>query len=380
MIERETTCDASRKLEDAVETLPASWYCDSSVYQAERENLFRRSWIYVAHESELSREGDYITFEVAGYPLFLTRKADGKISAFHNVCRHRAAPLLSETSGSLSGSTISCRYHGWTYNTDGQLQGAPYFDCSDSCQKEELSLFPVAVSTYEGLIFVNLADNSAPLSEQHSQLFDTIASSDCDLSDYTYHSKMVREGAFNWKVWIEGYQECYHCPTIHPIFLRDFALQKYSIENRRLFSLHNCERRVESASGTFKGLWLWVYPNLGMPVYEPAFYTLQVNPLAVDRTRLTYTFHFRDTENEKNIADFLEFVDKITEEDVTVCEAVQRNLEVGVFKRGFLNPSRENGVIYFHSLVRQALNGTECGATITSLKNNNAEREVLCNA
>ncbi len=376
--EREAASDANRKLIDAVETLPASWYYDKSVYQAEREQVFGRSWIYAAHESELSGEGDFLTVDIAGYPLFLTKMADGSINAFHNVCRHRAAPLLSEASGTLASSTISCRYHGWTYNTDGQLQAAPYFDCTDVCEKEKLSLFPVSVSTFEGLIFINLAPDAVPLDQMHHQLFDTIRSSDCDLAEYKYHSKMVREGAFNWKVWMEGYQECYHCPTIHPVFLRDFALQKYSIENRHLFSLHNCDRKVESSSGSFKGLWLWIYPNLGMPVYEPAFYTLQVNPLSVDRTRLTYTFHFRHPDKENDIKDFRAFVDKITEEDITICEAVQRNLEAGVYKRGVLNPARENGVVYFHSLIREALAGTAFGAVQHS--NNNADKEILCNA
>jgi phenylpropionate dioxygenase-like ring-hydroxylating dioxygenase large terminal subunit len=206
---------------------------------------------------------------------------------------------------------------------------------------------------------VNLSPYEAAFSEEHSELTERIDNSGCRLlADYSFHSTMSREGDFNWKVWIEGYQECYHCPTIHPVFLNDFALTRYSVENCRQFSVHSCERKVKSASGAFEGLWLWVYPNLGLPIYEPAFYTLQVNPLDVNRTRLTYTFHARKSTSAAVMAEFLRFVDQITQEDISICQAVQKNLNSGVFHHGVLNPARENGVIYFQSLVRQAVVGT----------------------
>lgn len=350
-------------MKNAIDSLPASWYTDPAIYQAERENIFARQWLYAAHECQMPIVGDYVKVELAGYSLMLIRKSENEITGFHNVCRHRAAPLLTDAQGSLSGSTLTCRYHGWSYNTDGQLAAAPYFDCSSSCDKEKFSLYPINVATFDGLIFINMSDerNCEPFAEAHSELLETIRNSHCNLSDYTFHSTRTRVGRFNWKIWIEGYQECYHCPTVHPIFQRDFALQKYKIENRTLFSEHSCERRGESESGTFQGLWLWIYPNLGMPFYEPSFYTLQAVPVSVNETRLSYTFHFREPENEKMIREYFEFFEQVTQEDIDICEAVQRNLEVGVFKQGFLNPVRENGVAYFHSLIREALLGTDCG-------------------
>ncbi len=345
-------------MKSAVDTLPASWYCDPFIYQKERETIFRQEWLYAAHVSEFSEVGEYVSTEIAGYPIVLVRKEHGEIAAFHNVCRHRGAPLLTEPQGKLTGSTMTCRYHGWSYNTDGKLAAAPYFDCSSSCDREKFSLYSIRTEVFDGLVFVNLSPEGKSFHDEYGELVQCIQSASCNLSDYKFHSKMVREGNFNWKVWVDGYQECYHCPTIHPVFLKDFQLTRYLVENRSRFSLHSCERRIPSSSGAFEGLWLWIYPNLGMPIYEPAFYTLQVNPLNTNRTQLTYTFHFRETVEEQTIQEFRNFVEQITEEDINVCEAVQKNIEAGIFKGGVLNSARENGVIYFHSLVRKAITNT----------------------
>jgi choline monooxygenase len=333
-------------------TLPASWYTDNEIYQKERKLLFSTEWLYVAHESELAHPGDYVTAEIAGYPIFITRQQDGSLTAFHNVCRHRAAPLLTETAGHLESSVVTCRYHGWSYNTCGNLLATPYFDCLSDCQRAEMSLFSIKLARFQGLVFINMDKDAADFDAKFDTLRTTIDKSAYKLNAYKYHSKVIREGNFNWKVWMDGYQECYHCMTIHPIFTRDFALQKYNVENHDHFSVHSCDRKVESSSGSSEGLWLWVYPNLGMPVYGPCFYTLQVNPLAVNKSRLTYTFHFIETAEAKLIEDFRSFVDQVTDEDINICELVQKNLEAGVYTQGVLNPNRENGVAYFHSLVR----------------------------
>jgi phenylpropionate dioxygenase-like ring-hydroxylating dioxygenase large terminal subunit len=338
-----------------IKTLSSQWYCDQEIYQRERREIFAKEWIYAAHESELPCAGDYITLEIAGYAIIILRNSEGHLKSFHNVCRHRAAPLLTAETGKLEGKLISCRYHGWSYNQEGCLAATPLFEELPDLKRAELSLYDVQVNTYRGLIFVNLSAEAIPFVDAFGSLTEVMNDSDCSLESYKLHSKLTREGSFNWKVWLDGYQECYHCMTIHPIFNKDFALQKYKIENVDRFSIHSCERKVESPSGSFNGLWLWVYPNLGMPCYEPCYYTLRVNPLAVDRTKLEYTFHVRDTEDTKTIEEFRQFVDQITSEDINVCEAVQKNLKSGIYQDGILNPRRENGVAYYQSLVRQAV-------------------------
>lgn len=346
-----------------VDGLPATSYTDGAVFEAERELVFARNWLYAAHADEIPQPGDFVCVDIAGFPLIVLRDQLGKVCCFRNVCRHRGAPLMTAGCGKIEGETLTCSYHGWSYSCSGRLMAVPHLDSLPDDLRQELSLVEVAASVYRGLIFVKLippAVNTAvgereTLVEDHAELMKTVDDSDCDLESYSFHSKMVREGKFNWKVWLEGYQECYHCPTIHPIFNKDFKLQKYLVENHTRFSVHSCERKSSSSSGSFTGLWLWVYPNLGMPVYEPCFYTLQVNPLDVRTTRLTYTFHARRGVDAETMKSFGEFIDQITSEDIEICEQVQKNLESGFVDKTRLNSSRENGVAYFHSLLKEQL-------------------------
>ncbi|HEY9793225.1 MAG TPA: aromatic ring-hydroxylating dioxygenase subunit alpha [Candidatus Obscuribacterales bacterium] len=356
-------------MDGIIDGLPAAYYTDAAIYQAERRLIFANNWLYAAHVDELREAGSFLACEIAGLPLLLIKQQDATISCFQNICRHRGAPLVSAAEGVLPSGTITCKYHGWSYGCTGKLTAVPHLDCLSSCTQEQLSLIPVRTGVYRGLIFVNLATddgNQTAFEDSFAELIKTIDESDCQLEEYAFHSKMVRSGKFNWKVWVEGYQECYHCPTIHPVFNKDFQLPKYRVENRERFSLHSCERKVPSSSGRFNGLWLWIYPNLGMPVYEPCFYTLQVNPLSVNETTLTYTFHARRGADPSILNDFRSFVDQITGEDIAICEAVQRNLASGLCEQTRLNEKRENGVAYFHSLVRRQL-GTAVSSPQTPL-------------
>lgn len=341
-------------MKEITSTLPASWYYNPEIFESERKTIFSSEWLYVAEEIDLKKTGDYLTFELAGYPLLLLVGEDQKLRAFHNVCRHRAAPILTEKKGCLKTPTVSCRYHGWTYDLAGELIQAPMFDTS-AIKKCELSLFEIQVGVLNGLVFINM-DPAAPSFDQaFSPVKQEIERSGFPMTEYTTYSAMSREGQFNWKVWVDGYQECYHCTTIHPIFNKDFQLKNYRVENKDGYSVHSCDRKSQSNLGKFEGLWLWIYPNLGMPCYEPCFYSLQVNPLSVNRTQLNYRFRFHSSVDEATRNEFIETIKKITQEDITICEMVQKNLEAGIYQSGLLNPDRENGVAYFQKLVRQAV-------------------------
>lgn len=344
-------------MDSLTQSLPAKYYYSPKFFQQERKNVFAKEWIYAAHANELKAPGDYRAMDLAGFPIVLLKDKDNIIRGFHNVCRHRAAPLFLAESGCLSSSLIKCRYHGWSYNLEGQLIHAPFCEKLSHLEAEDLSLFSVQVAVYRDFIFVNM-DNKAPaFQESFAEFIQEVDQSNYPFEEYSYHSMVSREGNFNWKVWIDGYQECYHCMTIHPIFNKDFFLQKYQVMNKDHYSLHSCERKEESTSGSFKGLWLWRYPNLGLPCYENCFYTLQVNPIGPEKTKLIYTFHFKNSEDQKKITEFLQFVESITQEDISICEQVQKNLKAGVFQSGHLNPTRENGVHYFQSLIQKAVKG-----------------------
>jgi len=337
-----------------IRTLPASWYYDPAIYERERKGIFSKEWLYVAEEREFQKPRDFKVTEIAGFPLLLVVDENREIRAFHNFCRHRGAPLLTEGRGCLKASSLSCRYHGWTYDLKGALIQAPQWECP-SLNGVDVSLLPIQVATLNGLVFINLDRSARPFAEFFGPIQKEIARSGYPMQEYETFSSMVKEGDFNWKVWVDGYQECYHCTTIHPIFNKDFQLRKYKVENKDGYAVHSCERKAQSEMGGFQGLWLWVSPNLGFPFYEPCYYTLQVNPLGPTRTRLSYSFRFRPSSSEESRNEFVEVIRRITMEDVAICEQVQKNLAAGVFEEGFLNPDRESGVEYFQNIVRRAV-------------------------
>src|SRR5258706_11795403 len=109
--------------EPSCATMDVCLYADPGIYERERKTIFAKNWLLLAHESQLADAGSYVAAEIAGYPLLALRDEQGVLRAFHNVCRHRAGPLVDDGSGRCE-KTLRCRYHGWAYAFDGRLASA----------------------------------------------------------------------------------------------------------------------------------------------------------------------------------------------------------------------------------------------------------------
>ncbi len=134
--------------------LPGAFFADDALYEAELEFIFARHWIFLASGAEIPEGGDYRTYQIGRYPIFLLRKDDGAIVAFHNTCRHRGSRILQHDTG-IAGATLMCPYHRWTYDLDGQVIGC---GGTGEVAKAQPPLKPVHVRVIEGLVFVCLAD------------------------------------------------------------------------------------------------------------------------------------------------------------------------------------------------------------------------------
>ncbi|OJD34867.1 iron-sulfur cluster-binding [Diplodia corticola] len=135
---------------------PDDWWTGSELYELECRAIFSKQWLYLTHRSHFSKPGDYHTFQLARYPVFLILGKDHVIRAFHNVCRHRAYTVTKKKSG--SSTVLGCRYHGWSYDTRGRLVKAPAFEDIESFDKSQNGLFEIhAHTTRQGFVFVNLS-------------------------------------------------------------------------------------------------------------------------------------------------------------------------------------------------------------------------------
>ena len=332
-------------------TLPASWYHDPEVYARERTALFGREWLMIGRAGQLQSSGDYLAVDLCGWSLLVIVGHDGAVRAFHNVCRHRAGPLVDNGAGRCR--TLVCRYHGWSYELDGQLKRARDFGDAD-LPVDELGLLPVSVAVWRGLVFVNLDPDASPL-------LDSLGSfvAECEffaMEELRFSHQVGHEVAANWKTYADNYMEGYHIPFVHPRLNKEVDARRYRVEVGDRYCSHTAPARDGSLTS---GKWLWRFPNLAINLYPEGMNVERFLPLGPRRTRIVYDYFFRDlspaaqAQNDEVVRLSLEVLD----EDRAICEAVQHNLESGVYDRGRLSPRHENGVGYLQSLVRDAVDG-----------------------
>src|SRR5438552_4759573 len=202
-------------------TLPQRYFISTDVFAEEQERNFSKQWVFVGHQSEITKAGDYYASEMgppsadsgaASESLIIVRDKRGEIHGFFNVCRHRGTRLREDRNGHLSA--IQCPYHAWTYGLDGRLIGAPHMDQVPGFDKADYSLHAVNLALWEGFIFVSLAESPTPLEEWFAPLKGKF--SHWNLPKLCSAKRIEYDVRANWKLIFENYSECYHCPGVHP--------------------------------------------------------------------------------------------------------------------------------------------------------------------
>ncbi len=201
-------------------SLEQAFYKDPEIYQTELSQIFSKHWLYAGHTSQIPNTGNYVTFEVGTESIIIVRAANGDIKAHINVCRHRGSRICLEPSGKTN--MLTCPYHAWSYNLEGQLIAAR--NMPTDFDRTSNGLHPAKVELIGGFIFICL--NEAPLS---------LASLRSDLNDITElfglgDMKLAEQKSYsvaaNWKLAVENYQECYHCAPSHQEFARVHLMGK----------------------------------------------------------------------------------------------------------------------------------------------------------
>ena len=193
-------------------TLEQKYFVSPGVFAQEQEKIFSKKWVLVGHQSQIAKPGDYFVQEVANESLIIIRDQRGTVRSFYNVCRHRGTRLRGDQNGHLSA--IQCPYHAWTYGLDGRLIGAPHMDDVEGFDKADYSLHAVNLASWEGFIFVNLADGPLPLEKVFAPLAGRF--SHWNLPKLRSAKRIEYDVRANWKLIFENYSECYHCPGVHP--------------------------------------------------------------------------------------------------------------------------------------------------------------------
>lgn len=197
--------------------LPVSWYTSKEMFDLERRAIFSRRWLLITHRSRLTQPGDWLRYTISGFAFVLCRDRDGNINGFHNVCRHRAYPVVEGNAG--SAKIFACRYHGWSYGLNGKLAKAPGYQELDDFDKSKNSLFPIHVHIdNNGFIWINMDAKSKPELAWEDD-FEAVDKSEelehYNFNDYTFDHTWEMDGEFNWKVLADNYNESYYSHEAH---------------------------------------------------------------------------------------------------------------------------------------------------------------------
>ena len=344
-------------------TIPAPWYVDPRIAELENLTVFSKSWQVIGRAHQVEKPSQFITATLAGEPIVAVRGTDGQLRAFYNVCRHHAAKVVTEPCG--SASILHCPYHGWNYGLDGSLKGMPEFDGVKNFERHENGLVPAKVETWEAFVFVNLNPQAEPLTNFLGGLVKR-----CEplgLAKLHFFDRKIYDIACNWKVFVDNYLDGgYHVPHLHKALSSVLDYKQYTIENEDRYCLQSSPMVTsdeDAATGaTRKGdraWYFWQYPNLMINCYEGYMDTNLVLPLDVDHCRVIFDFYFSDVSESRREynAQSIAVGDRVQDEDLGICEDVQRGLKSRVYGAGRLSVRREAGEQLFHRLLATDLKG-----------------------
>ena len=338
-------------------TIPAAWYVDERIAELERQTVFGGTWQVVARVDQLQQPGQFVTTEVAGEPLVVVRGGDNQLRAFYNVCRHHAAAVVTEEQG--TASILRCPYHGWSYGLDGSLKGAPEFEGVCGFDRSQNGLVPVRVETWEQFVFVNLDPKAAPLADFLGGLVKRVAP--LNLDALHFFERRSYSLNCNWKVFVDNYLDGgYHVPHLHKALNSVLEYKQYTIENEDRYCLQSSpmvSSAVDAATAATRtgdrAWYFWQYPNFMINLYRGYMDTNLVLPDGVDRCTVIFDFYFDDVSesaaerNRQSIA----VGERVNDEDVGICESVQRGLHSRAYGAGRLSVRREAGEHLFHRLL-----------------------------
>lgn len=362
-------------------TLPSSSYWEAGAYQRDLDAIWYRSWLFACRESDLAEPLAFRTVRIGTQEIILLRDETGMLRAFHNTCRHRGSQLCQESAGRLKARLLTCPYHAWSYSLRGDLVRVPSKSLPDGFDKADHPLYRVALSTWRGFVFVNLAENpegTAPSS------FDPASG---DLGNWPLEGlvsgHVLRKVMnCNWKIFWENFNECLHCPGVHkelsrlvPIYGRglmarhdDPKWKRHADSDAPEFSgglrdgAETWSRDGRAHGPAFAGLtaaeraagqtYATSLPSMFIVGHVDYVRVVRLAPLGPEQTELTAEWLFSpEALAATDIDNIVAFGTQVLEEDAGICEVNQKGLRSLRHQAGVLMPE-EYDLHRFHQWVR----------------------------
>jgi Rieske 2Fe-2S family protein len=355
-------------------TLPQEYYTSEDILEQEQERIFRRYWVCAGHQSRIPGPGDYFVLNLFAESLIILRDRQGEIRAFHNVCRHRGTRICEASEGRFS-SSIQCSYHAWTYGLDGRLIGAPFMKDVADFHWEDFPLRAAPVALWHGFIFVNLSRSKPqPFENQYAPLIGRLPG--WEMAGLKSHRRIGYETKANWKYIFQNFNECYHCPTIHPLLNKytDYTsgendltegpflggYMEISGGESMTVSGRLCALPLGEATGEEKrGYYYSVLPNLLLNIHPDYVMFHLVFPEAPGRSTVVSEWLFHPEAASR--PDFrpeeaIDFWDETNLQDWHVCELSQLGVQSQAYSPGWYSPRESLPAAFdrhYSSLMRE---------------------------
>ena len=327
-------------------TLPGRVYTDPAIFQEQRQRLFARTWHFVGHDEVVKEPGQVHPFTLLDEPLLLSRDAHG-VHAMSNVCTHRGTIVVEEP---CRATHLRCRYHGRKFSLDGKFLSMPEFEQTKDFPSPSDNLPQVPLGAWQRFLMASLSpamkfdELVGPMQERLAHLpFDRLA----------FDGSRDYEVNANWALYIDNYLEGFHIPFVHQGLAAAIDYGTYEVELGRYSVLQIARAKPGEASfnDNIAAWYGWLFPATMFNVYPWGISVNAVQPLTVDRTRVTFlSFVWDAAKREKGAGAGL---DRVEKEDEAIVEAVQRGVRSRLYERGRYSPAREAGVHHFHRLLAE---------------------------
>jgi Rieske 2Fe-2S family protein len=356
-------------------TLPRQYYTSEQIFREETQRIFYERWLCVGRVEQIPNPGDYFVQQVGTESLILVRTRAGEIGAHYNVCRHRGARLCSQGSQGHFRESMQCPYHAWTYSLAGRLIGAPHMNEVPDFDKGNYPLYSAQVQTWEGFIFANLATNPPPFDDIFTTLSEKFAP--WHLSKLHSARRIEYDVQANWKLLVENYSECYHCPLVHPALtkLSDYQSGANEFESGEFLGGF-MELNHKGSSLTIDGdaaalplghvsgedlnrvYYYSLFPQMLLSLHPDYVMYHTLWPQAPDRTLIVCEWLFDPqamAQPNFNPNDAVEFWDMTNRQDWHVCEITQQGVSSRVYTPGPAYIDHERLIAAFDQEVLKAL-------------------------
>jgi Rieske 2Fe-2S family protein len=348
-----------------IQTLPARFYTDPEHFRLELSRIHFDMWLCAGRTEQIPDPGSYFVRRIGDASVIVLRDAQGGVRAHHNVCRHRGTMLCADDAGRFAGR-IQCSYHAWTYGLDGALVSAPHMEKVEGFREADYPLRPVATAVWDGHVFMNLAERPAPFADHVAGLPARFRP--WGMADLRLVERRVYPLKANWKLIIQNYSECLHCPIVHPLLQRQSHYMSGDNEPAQptyLGGRMDLREGVKTLSmdgdttrACLPGLgdddrrrvyYYALLPNLLLNLHPDYMLTFTLWPLAPDRTDVVCEWHFHPDAiaapgfDPRSAIEFWEITNR---QDWELSELAQR----GIASRGYQPGPYSNREELLHAL------------------------------